>query len=32
MAVRLVVRHPKSAAGEAGESRFEFDQARVVIG
>ena len=32
MAVRLVVRHPKSAAGEAGESRFEFEQARVVIG
>jgi pSer/pThr/pTyr-binding forkhead associated (FHA) protein len=32
MAVRLVVRHPKSAAGEAGEVRFEFEQARVVIG
>ena len=32
MAVRLVVRHPKSAAGEAGEIRFEFEQARVVIG
>lgn len=32
MAVRLVVRHPKSAAGEAGEARFEFEQARVVIG
>ena len=32
MAVRLVVRHPKSAAGEAGEMSFEFEQARVVIG
>ncbi|MDB4972507.1 MAG: hypothetical protein JWN48_848 [Myxococcaceae bacterium] len=32
MAVRLVVRHPNSAAGEAGEIRFEFEQARVVIG
>ena len=32
MAVRLVVRHPKSAAGEAGEIRFEFEQTRIVIG
>jgi len=32
MAVRLVVRHPKSVAGEAGEISFEFEQARVVIG
>lgn len=32
MAVRLVVRHPKSAAGESGEVEFEFEQARVVIG
>lgn len=32
MAVRLVVRHPKSAAGGAGEISFEFEQARVVIG
>ncbi|MDB4989938.1 MAG: hypothetical protein JWN04_5116 [Myxococcaceae bacterium] len=32
MAVRLVVRHPNSAAGEAGEIRFEFEHARVVIG
>jgi pSer/pThr/pTyr-binding forkhead associated (FHA) protein len=32
MALRLVVRHPKSAAGEAGEIHFEFEQARVMIG
>jgi len=32
MAVRLVVRHWNSAAGDAGEARFEFDQTRVVIG
>src|SRR4051794_36161765 len=32
MAVRLVVRHPNSAAGEAGEIRFEVEQTRVVIG
>jgi pSer/pThr/pTyr-binding forkhead associated (FHA) protein len=32
MAVRLVVRHPKSATGNAGEIDFEFEQARIVIG
>src|ERR1700712_3271433 len=32
MAVSLVVRHPNSAAGEAGEIRFEFEHARVVLG
>jgi len=32
MAVRLVVRHPKSAAGTGGEIDFEFEQTRVVIG
>lgn len=32
MAVRLLVRHPQSAAGEAGEISFEFEQARIVIG
>jgi pSer/pThr/pTyr-binding forkhead associated (FHA) protein len=36
MAVRLSVRHPRSAAGqaagEAGEVRYELDQARIVIG
>jgi pSer/pThr/pTyr-binding forkhead associated (FHA) protein len=32
MAVRLVVRHPKSASGEAGQIDFEFEQARVAIG
>jgi pSer/pThr/pTyr-binding forkhead associated (FHA) protein len=32
MALRLVVRHPNSPSGEAGEIHFEFDQARVMIG
>jgi pSer/pThr/pTyr-binding forkhead associated (FHA) protein len=32
MAVRLLVRHPRSAAGDAGEISFEFEQARIVIG
>ena len=32
MAVRLLVRHPRSATGEAGEIRFEFEQPRIVIG
>lgn len=32
MAVRLAVRHPSSAGGEAGEKSFEFEQARIVIG
>lgn len=32
MAVRLVVRHPQSAEGEAGEASFEFQQTRIVIG
>jgi pSer/pThr/pTyr-binding forkhead associated (FHA) protein len=32
MAVRLRVRHPRSAQGAAGEVVFEFDQARIVIG
>jgi pSer/pThr/pTyr-binding forkhead associated (FHA) protein len=32
MALRLVVRHPNSKSGEAGEIQFEFEQVRVVIG
>jgi pSer/pThr/pTyr-binding forkhead associated (FHA) protein len=32
MAVRLSVRHPQSAAGEAGEVSYELDQARIAIG
>ncbi|MET0285818.1 MAG: FHA domain-containing protein [Polyangiales bacterium] len=32
MALRLVVRHPNSESGEAGEIQFEFEQVRVVIG
>jgi len=32
MAVRLVVRHPASVEGEAGQVCFEFEQARIVIG
>jgi pSer/pThr/pTyr-binding forkhead associated (FHA) protein len=32
MALRLVVRHPNSDSGEAGEIQFEFEQVRVVIG
>ncbi len=32
MALRLVVHHPNSKAGEAGELHFEFEQARVMIG
>ncbi len=32
MAVRLAVRHPRSAAGEAGEINFEFEQPRIVLG
>ena len=32
MAVRLLVRHPRSATGEAGEISFEFEQPRIVIG
>jgi pSer/pThr/pTyr-binding forkhead associated (FHA) protein len=32
MALRLVVRHPNSASGEAGEIQFEFEQVRVMIG
>ena len=32
MALRLLVRHPRSAAGDAGEISYEFEQARVQIG
>jgi pSer/pThr/pTyr-binding forkhead associated (FHA) protein len=32
MAVRLSVRHPQSAAGDAGEVSYELDQARIAIG
>ncbi|HEX5657381.1 MAG TPA: FHA domain-containing protein [Polyangiales bacterium] len=32
MALRLVVRHPNSESGEAGEIQFEFEQVRVVLG
>jgi pSer/pThr/pTyr-binding forkhead associated (FHA) protein len=32
MAVKLVVRHPKSGAGEQSAASFEFEQARIVIG
>jgi pSer/pThr/pTyr-binding forkhead associated (FHA) protein len=32
MAVRLSVRHPQSAAGDAGEVRYELDQGRIAIG
>jgi pSer/pThr/pTyr-binding forkhead associated (FHA) protein len=32
MAVRLSVRHPRSAAGPAGEIGYEFEQARIAIG
>lgn len=32
MAVRLSVRHPKSAPGQAGELHYELDQTRIVIG
>jgi pSer/pThr/pTyr-binding forkhead associated (FHA) protein len=32
MAVRLSVRHPQSAAGDAGEVSYELDQVRIAIG
>jgi pSer/pThr/pTyr-binding forkhead associated (FHA) protein len=32
MAVRLSVRHPRSAAGQTGELKYELDQGRIAIG